>query len=224
MGYLDNTTLTVDAILTNKGRSILAQGGQLSITKFALADDEIDYTLWNPAHSLGSNYYGSVIESMPILEAVPDETQMMKSKLITLPRTATGIPVLSLTGGPVTFTALGQSATITANVTNIQNPNLSLGYTAVLSDSTVATLEPETNSILTSVQVPNYVSEQMGTSANSVTRISKGKFVLRPKAIAGTKSALLTIYGNETGGYDTVLVTCTGTIAQGVVVGTNNVS
>lgn len=220
MGYLDNTTLTVDAILTNKGRSILAQGGQLSITKFALADDEIDYTLWNPAHSLGSNYYGSVIEAMPILEAVPDETQMMKSKLITLPRTATGIPVLSLTGGPVSFTALGQSATITANVSNIQNPNVSLGYTAVLSDNTVATLEPAPDSILSSVQVPSFVSEQVGTSAASITRTSKGKFILRPKAIAGTKSALLTIFGNETGGYDTVLVTCTGTIATGVVTGT----
>ena len=86
MGYLDNTTVTVDAILTNKGRQVLANGGTLNITKFALADDEVDYNLWNPAHSLGTNYYGSVIENMPVLEASPDETQMLRYKLVTLPK------------------------------------------------------------------------------------------------------------------------------------------
>ena len=46
MGYLDNTSITVDAILTNKGRELLAQGGtSFNITQFALGDDEIDYTL-----------------------------------------------------------------------------------------------------------------------------------------------------------------------------------
>ena len=221
MGYLDNTSLTVDAILTNRGRAILAQGGQLSITKFALADDEVDYRLWNPAHSLGSNYYGAAIEAMPILEAVPDEVQMMKSKLITLPRTATGVPVLTLTGGPTTFTALGQTATITANVTNIQNPNSALGYTAILSDNTVASLEPAPDSVMTTGQVPTYITEQVGTSPNSVTRMSKGKFIIKPKSVAGTKTALLTVYGNETGGFGTIMITVSNTRAVSVVTGTN---
>lgn len=34
MGYLDNTSLTVDAILTKKGRQLLSEGA-LEITKFA---------------------------------------------------------------------------------------------------------------------------------------------------------------------------------------------
>ena len=43
MGVLDNTSVTVDAILTKKGREKLAKGeGQFRITKFALGDDEID--------------------------------------------------------------------------------------------------------------------------------------------------------------------------------------
>lgn len=210
MGYLDNTSLTVDAILTNKGRQILAQSGQLNITKFALADDEVDYTLWNPAHSLGTNYYGAVIENMPILEAVPDETQAMKSKLITLPRTVTGIPVLTLTGGPVSFTSIVQRATITANVTNLSGANSTLGYTAVLSDTNVATLSVPADSVLAGTP-PAGVQEQIGQLANSVTVISTGKFTLAPKAIIGTKTALLTVYGNETGGFQTVLITVTGT-------------
>ena len=54
MGYLDNSSITVDAILTKKGREMLAKGrDNFIISQFALADDEIDYELWNPAHPLG---------------------------------------------------------------------------------------------------------------------------------------------------------------------------
>ena len=95
MGYLDNTTITVDAILTKKGRELLAKGrNQFNITQFALADDEIDYDLWNPSHPGGTDYYGAVIENMPITEAVPDETQSLKYKLITLPAGTTQIPYI----------------------------------------------------------------------------------------------------------------------------------
>lgn len=95
MGYLDNTTITVDAILTKKGRELLAKGrNQFNITQFALADDEIDYDLWNPSHPGGTDYYGAVIENMPITEAVPDESQSLKYKLITLPAGTTQIPYI----------------------------------------------------------------------------------------------------------------------------------
>jgi len=95
MGYLNNQVVEVDAILTKRGRELLSRGAQyFNITQFALADDEIDYRLWNPNHSLGSNYYGEIIEQMPILEAVPDEQQMMKSKLVTLPKTTRKVPVI----------------------------------------------------------------------------------------------------------------------------------
>ena len=94
MGYLDKTTITVDAILTKKGRELLAQGSEFfEITQFALADDEIDYNLWDVNHALGTNYYGQAIEALPLVEAVPDETQVMRYKLFTadkdLPKLAT---------------------------------------------------------------------------------------------------------------------------------------
>ena len=54
MAYLDNTEITVDAILTKKGREKLATGEGLNITRFALGDDEIDYGLYEPAHPKGS--------------------------------------------------------------------------------------------------------------------------------------------------------------------------
>ena len=51
MGYLDNSTITVDAILTKKGRELLARGrNEFQISQFALADDEVDYDLYNSEH------------------------------------------------------------------------------------------------------------------------------------------------------------------------------
>ena len=95
MGYLNNNVVTVDAILTKKGRELLAKGASsFNITQFALADDEIDYDLWNQSHPLGDDKMGIVIENLPITEAVPDETQSMKYKLITLSEGTKSIPYL----------------------------------------------------------------------------------------------------------------------------------
>ena len=81
MGYLNNSVITVDAILTTKGRQLMAKNdGSFKITQFALSDDEIDYTLYNPNHPSGSAYYGEAITSMPLLEAFPLETQIMRSE------------------------------------------------------------------------------------------------------------------------------------------------
>ena len=74
MGYLDSSTITVDAILTKRGREILASGGDLNITKFALSDEEVDYTLYDVTHPNGTDSYGAVIENMSLLEATPART------------------------------------------------------------------------------------------------------------------------------------------------------
>jgi len=97
MGYLNNSIITVDAILTTKGRELLAANdGSFRITQFALSDDEIDYTLYNPAHPSGSAYYGEAIDGMPLLEAFPEDSQIVKYKLTTLPRGTAKLPVLNL--------------------------------------------------------------------------------------------------------------------------------
>ena len=84
MGFLDNTTITVDAVLTKKGREKLASGIEnFKISHYAFADDEIDYELFDTSHPNGSTYFGAVIENMPLLEAFVDETQVMRYKLFT---------------------------------------------------------------------------------------------------------------------------------------------
>lgn len=147
MGYLPNNTITVDAILTKKGRQILASGQQnFQITQFALADDEVDYNLWNPEHPSGSNYYGQAIEQMPVLEPVADETQSMRYKLVSLDKATVRIPVVTINTGNVSF-QVGQSVTISPNTvqtapqgTPLANLNSQLGYTAILHNSDAAFL------------------------------------------------------------------------------------
>ena len=138
MGYLNNNTVTVDAILTKKGRELLARNdGSFRITQFSLADDEIDYTLYNSNHPSGSAFYGEAIENMPILEAFPDETQTMKYKLLTLPRGTAKLPVLELGYTTVTLKQ-GASLSITPQTLNYLGTDSTFeasGYTATIGDS-----------------------------------------------------------------------------------------
>ena len=111
MGYLDNSSITVDAILTKKGRELLAKNdGSFNITQFALGDDEIDYSLYNENHPNGSQYSGEAIENMPILEAFPDGNNIMKHKLITLPRNTTQLPIIAISNSTITLGRNGVSS------------------------------------------------------------------------------------------------------------------
>jgi len=136
MGYLNNSVITVDAILTTKGRQLLAQNdGSFRITQFALADDEVNYTLYNPDHPSGSAYYGEAIVNMPLLEAFPLETQIMKYKLTTLPRGTAKMPILDL-GYTAIIIKQGASLAITPQTLNYFGGNTfeSSGYTFTISD------------------------------------------------------------------------------------------
>ena len=137
MGYLNNQVVTVDAILTTKGRELLARGdGSFNITSFALADDEIDYTLYNPNNPSGSAFYGEAIQNMPLLEAFPDEGQMMKYKLVTLPRDTAKMPVVTI-GTELLVLKQTEQITIRPNTLNYLNNNSTeetSGYSFTVSD------------------------------------------------------------------------------------------
>ena len=137
MGFLDNTSITVDAILTKKGRELLARGqDEFRITKFALADDEVDYNLWDTSHPNGSNYYRAVIENMPLLEAFVDENQLMRYKLTTLPKETAKLPILELPSTSLTFNGAGITQTVTPNTRN----GIDNSYTFTLYNADVANL------------------------------------------------------------------------------------
>jgi hypothetical protein len=137
MAILNPTTVTVDAILTTKGRELLARNdGSFQITQFALADDEIDYTLYNPSQPSGSAFYGEAIENMPIIQAFPNDTQIMRYKLVTLPRGTSRLPVISLGYNNITLKQ-GASLTITPQTLNYLGATSTFeanGYVATISD------------------------------------------------------------------------------------------
>ena len=200
MGYLNNSTITVDAILTKKGRELLARGrDEFKITQFALSDDEIDYDLYNTDHVLGTAYYGAAIENMPIIEAIPDETQMMKYKLVTLPKGTARIPVVDI--GTTVLNLQGrQRSVISPTTVNFTNGNIQYGYTAILSDSDVAEIRV-IKAASNQAGAPT-VAQFIGDSeaAQSVTVSGMEFEIVAKEQLLSSKTATVLIIGNETGG------------------------
>lgn len=225
MGFLDNTTITVDAILTKKGRELLARGqNEFRITKFSLADDEIDYNLYDTTHPNGSNYYGAVIENMPLLEAFVDENQLMRYKLTTLPKETAKLPILELPNASMTFNGPGITQTITPNTRN----GVDSAYTFILQDASIANITPvvarsgigmrfddfaeggrtggsgdaqarrilDLNEGLTRVTTPVFLNE--AERKRSLTITSKSVNIIA-RSITTQKSTNITIVGVDTG-------------------------
>jgi hypothetical protein len=207
MGYLDNSIVTVDAILTKKGRELLARGdGSFKITQFALADDEIDYTLYNPSHPSGSALYGEAIENMPLLEAFPDETQIMKYKLTTLPRGTSKLPVLDIGYAAITLKQ-GASLALTPQTLNYLGATSVFetdGYTATIADVRVL------NSF-TGIGVNTEDAERLNTSTTVGTNVSK---TVIGTTINLTGTAVNTLFGDRTKLQTTITVIGRGSGAR----------
>jgi hypothetical protein len=217
MGYLNNTVVTVDAILTDVGRQLLAQqNGQFRITQFALADDEIDYTLYNPNHPSGSAFYGQAIDNMPLLEAFPQATQTMKYKLVTLPRGTAKMPILDI-GYPAIILKQGVSLAITPQTLNYLGGNTTetAGYTATISDVRLFNTFEGVGINTPDVQALN-LANQTTTLGTSVSRTVVGTTInMRATTIntlfgSNTQlQATLTVTGRDSGARLTVPVTIT---------------
>ena len=203
MAYLDNSEITVDAILTKKGREKLASGQALNITKFALGDDEIDYTLYEPAHPKGSAYYDSAIRAIPITEATPDETQVLRYKLVTLPKGTTKIPIVSL--GITSITDKQSAGGVALKPTTSPSGNTNAGYTMVLADQTAGTL-----TVLQAAPAGAGTPVALG-NLSSTAQVAVGlQFEFTPNSSLTTNvSTTITVYGNETGGSQTIPVNIT---------------
>ena len=219
MGYLNNQVVTVDAILTKKGRELLAQNdGSFRITQFALADDEIDYTLYNPNNPSGSAYYGEAIANMPLLEAFPDESQIMKYKIATLPRGTSVLPVLDLGYASITLKQ-GASLAITPQTLNYlgnSTTNETSGYSATISDvrtmstfngvgiqSTAATTQNASSTTTLGTNVSSTViGSQINLRATTVNTLFGSN---------STLSTTLTVVGLDSGARLTIPVTITKT-------------
>jgi hypothetical protein len=218
MSFLNNQLVTIDAVLTKKGRELMARNdGSFQITQFALADDEIDYTLYNPSHPSGSAFFGEAIEKMPLLQAFTDETQNLKYKLVTLPRGTSKLPVLNL--GYTTVT-LRQSAalTITPQTLNYLGAVSTFepsGYLVTVGDSrflsTFTGAGIDTTALSTGVTVPNASGaslsvSQIGTSFSLIATTINTLF--GTSALPGaTITTTITAIGRDSGARITIPLT-----------------
>lgn len=219
MGFLNNTTVTVDAILTKKGRELLAQGSNaFNITKFALADDEIDYKLFDVTHPNGSEQYGNVIENMPLLEAFADENHVMRYKLVTLPKNTQKMPVITVQPATVHFTkgaGLAQPpVTVNPSTANVADNS----YTFILHDQSVAGMvvaNPAGGQGGGGATTPFFLGED--DAPNSKTLVAKTVRItvlpLQSEKAGASKSTQLTIVGNDTGA--TISITVKNSVILG---------
>jgi len=214
MGFLNNTTVTVDAILTKKGRELLAQGTEaFNITKFALSDDEVDYNLFDVTHPNGSDSFGKVIENMPLLEAIPDENHLMRYKLMTLPKNTIKMPIVSVSIDSITFNAsegVNQPARlVTATTANVTDSS----YTFILHDQSVASMTvSEGAGSGVGATTPFFLGEDDAPNSKTVVATSVNINVGAP--VNNVKATQLTIIGNDTGATKSITITNNVTIAS----------
>ena len=220
MGYLNNSVVTVDAILTTKGRELLAKNdGSFRITQFALADDEIDYTLYNPSHPSGSAYYGEAIDGMPLLEAFPEANQIMKYKLATLPRGTAKLPVLDIGYTAITLQQGAQLAITPQTFNYLGNDQTfeTSGYTCTVADVRLlnsfsatginTTAAVESSATATTTLGTNVSSTVIGTQINLRATTVNTLYGSGQTSIVTT----LTVTGIDSGARITVPLTVTRT-------------
>jgi len=177
MGFLDNSSITVDAILTKRGRQILAAGGDLNITKFALSDEEVDYTLWDVTHPNGTDSYGAVIENMSLLEATPNRTSF-RSFLVNETQAGSSLNVDS-----TSYTNLDKDTDISISPTTVGSP--SENYIFIIENTNIVRFSGE------------------GAIKNKVAP----SVVLRTQSINTNATTTLTIQGQSSGLVQTVSIT-----------------
>ena len=217
MGYLNNSVITVDAILTTKGRELLAANdGSFRITQFALADDEIDYTLYNPSHPSGSAFYGEAIDGMPLLEAFPEESQIMKYKLVTLPRGTAKLPILNVGYDGVTLQQ-GATLAITPQTLNyLGNDQVfeTSGYACTIADVRLLNTF-EATGINTAAATNANINSTTTIGTNVSSTVTGTQVTLRATTVNtlfGRNSTLvstLTVTGLDSGARITVPITIT---------------
>lgn len=200
MSYLSSTSVVVDAILTKKGRELLARNdGSFQITQFSLSDDEIDYTLYNPNHPSGSAFYGEAIEAMPILQAYPNDQEIMKYKLITLPRGTAKIPVISVGTSNVVLKQ-GSSLSITPQTLNYLGATSTFeasGYVATIGDV-------RTTSAFNGVGINTAEATALNTTTTIGTNVSK---TVIGTTINITATTVNTLFGTNSTLYTTIVIT-----------------
>jgi hypothetical protein len=171
MAYINSTVVTIDAILTDEGRKLMARAdGSFSINQFALSDDEINYNLYNPQHPSGSAFFGEAISSTQVNEAFPSAQQNLKYKLVTLPQGTSKLPVLNIGYAKITLKQ-GASLSITPQTLNY----LGAGTTYEPSGYVITVADARLLSTFTGIGIDTTLLGDQSLNSISSTNISKSQ-------------------------------------------------
>jgi len=168
--------------------------------------------MFNPTHPSGSSYYGEAIDGMPLLEAFPDESQIMKYKLATLPRGTAKLPVLNLGYSAITLKQ-GAALAITPQTLNYLDNEQTYetsGYSATIADtrlmntftgmginSEAATTQNATTTLGTNVS-KTVIGSQINLKATTVNTLFGNNTQIR---------TTLTVVGLDSGARITIPIT-----------------
>jgi len=174
MAFLDSTTAVIDAILTRKGRELLAKNdGSFQITKFAFGDDEVNYQLFDATKATDQD---SDILNLPVLEPVSNENVALLYRLVTLPEGTLRVSTLNVT--PTTATVdFGGDLQITVQTEGGTDPQ---GYAATSRDLDIARLQnttaiPDDNGVgIFAVNTGAQAGGKDGTTIIDITGINTG--------------------------------------------------
>lgn len=209
MAHISSNEIVLQAVLTRKGQELLARGdGSFSITQVAFADDGVDYTDYDPSHPSGSAYFGEAIVNTPLLEPFVDESKVMQSKLLTLPRGTSKIPVIDLgmerlvlkQGTPITITPA------TLNFGGTSTYESTSGYIMTISDARLVsnfrgvgineTIVDTTSITGTSKLSKSVIGTSFSITASSLSTLFTGSIT--------SLTTILTVIGRESGARITI--------------------
>ena len=231
MGYQDNSTITVDAILTKQGRKRIAEGRTLDVAYFSLTDNGVSYTLYNTAHPSGSSHYGEAIENLPMLEASVHAEYNLRNRLISLNQNTIAVPALVLGnldvngGTTLTFNEGDENrGTISVDLVGFTSTQNNVGnggfqYYFVIQDPSIisSTATLMTNLSGTSRQ---FLQEQDIPNAQQYG-FNGGSFTIKPiqQDVVGKQTSIYVVHV-ETGAYNSFTITNNITKNQRAVLST----
>lgn len=196
MAHLDNTEKVIEVRLTSVGRQRLAEGKGIDVTQFALSDDEVDYGLWQ--EGVPEEDRGAIIENLPVFEALPDEKQSMRYKLVTLSDSSDKVPKISLPksvrldSGSV---SLSPETTIDGNQTTLDRE---LGYTAYVEEEGVLNIFATESPQKQNATVPAAYKDKASDSGILVS-VGTEFEIEKAGTVSEDTETQVTFVGNESG-------------------------
>ena len=172
MGFLQNDTnnIIIDAVLTDKGRQFLSRNdGSFSVVKFAVGDDEIDYTVIKKfGRTVGKE---KIEKNTPIFEALTNQSLSQKYRLISVSNpNLIRLPILEFNGEGVD----GTNNIVTIGNTTQKQRTLTISQT--IQDETSIDVELRDQAFV--VEMNNQFVQIVGSSPDDIDGQQRATYIL----------------------------------------------